>query len=170
MVVFTYTLPVNDATDGDQPAIALDDLWECLVAKARNPVPFVPSITEAAVTDEFEGGFNREIVLRDVLKVRERITLEPRRRVVFEQLDNPDLSFITNEIGTDGAGHLTFTFTAALSPAGVEKSRRDDAFIVMNDLLFYDTAQAEVSAIRLTARANKAPAPSDRMESSRRRP
>lgn len=83
--------------------------------------------------------------------LRERVTLEGRRRIVFTQLDNPLLTEITNEIGEDEQGRLTFTFTATLSAAGLERSRREAGFIAENDLLFYDTAAATVNTVRLTA-------------------
>jgi hypothetical protein len=70
---------------------------------------------------------------------------------VFHQLDNPDLTTITNEIGADDQGRLTFTLTATLSAAGVERSRRESGFVAENDLLFYDTARATVNSARLYA-------------------
>jgi hypothetical protein len=158
VVVFTYTQPVN-APGGQQPPIDVDELWECLLAKAANPVPFVPGITDAIVHDRFEGGFHRDIVLRGTLQLHERVVLEPKRRIVYEQLDDPVLDLVTNEIGTDPAGQLTFTLTAALSAAGVERSRTDPGFIATSDMIFYDKAQAHVNAIRLTVALARAGIP-----------
>ncbi|WP_406453048.1 SRPBCC family protein [Streptomyces sp. NBC_00876] len=153
MVVFTYTLLVNDPSLPGHPEIQRDELWESLVHKAAQPVSYVPSISFAEVLEEFEGGFVRRIALRGDHSVllRERITLEPQRRIVFTQLDNPMLTQITNEIGEDEEGRLTFTFTASLSAAGLERSRQEAGFIAENDLLFYDTAAATVNTVRLTA-------------------
>src|SRR5262245_30872573 len=107
MVVFTYTFPVNP-TD-DDPAIDEGRLWELLAHKAAHPVAFVPSITAAEVVEKYDDGFLRKITLRDDVTVRERVRLEERQRIVFHQLDNPNLVSITNEIGHDGDGRLTFT-------------------------------------------------------------
>ncbi|MBT2479525.1 SRPBCC family protein [Streptomyces sp. ISL-94] len=153
MVVFTYTLLVNDPSLPEYPEVQRDELWESLVHKAANPVSYVPSISFAEVLEEFDGGFVRRIALRgdNSVLLRERITLEPKRRIVFTQMDNPLLTRITNEIGEDEEGRLTFTFTATLSAAGLERSRQEAGFIAENDLLFYDTAAATVNTVRLTA-------------------
>ncbi len=50
--------------------------------KAENPLPFVPAITACTVTDRFDGGLVREIVLGGET-VREVVTLYPQRRVHF---------------------------------------------------------------------------------------
>ncbi|GAB2483213.1 hypothetical protein GCM10027063_26670 [Promicromonospora xylanilytica] len=155
MVMFQHTILVND--EGlEFPQLDADRLWEILVHKAANPVSYVPSITAAVVLERFDDGFTREIELRENQTVRERVSLEPRSRIVFTQLDNPHLETITNEIGEDDQGRLTFTFTATLSPAGVEHSRRESGFVAENDLLFYDTARATVTTARLYAAATDA--------------
>lgn len=150
MVSFQHTILVNDPETAG-PTLDATTLWDILVHKAANPVPYVPSITSAKVLRRAENEFVREIVLRETVTVREQVTLVPRRRIVFAQLDNPDLTAITNEIGEDERGRLTFRFTATLSAAGVERSRREGGFIAENDLLFYDTARATVNSARLYA-------------------
>ncbi|WP_030901351.1 SRPBCC family protein [Streptomyces sp. NRRL F-5126] len=160
MVVFTHTLPVNDPSLPEYPEVRRDELWESLVHKAAHPVSYVPSITSAELLEEFDGGFVRRIMLRgdSTMPLRERVTLEQSSRIVFTQLDNPLLTEITNEIGEDAEGRLTFTFTATLSAAGLERSRREAGFVAENDLLFYDTAAATVNTVRLTAGRTVAPA------------
>jgi hypothetical protein len=150
MVVFTHRVLVNDGHP-DHPEIKLDQLWDLLLEKAENPVSYVPSITKAEVIERNGDEFVRRIVLRDEVTVRERVTNEPKRRIVFTQLDNPDLTTIVNEVDEDEQGRLTFTFTATLSPAGIERSRRENGFVAENDLLFYDTAHATVNTVRLAA-------------------
>lgn len=151
MVIFTHPVPINDP-DSPDPRLNVDRIWELLVEKASHPVNFVPSITRARVIESTSSDeFVREIVLRDDLTVRERVTLEPRHRIVFHQLDNPDLTKITNELDESAGGGLTFTLSATLSAAGIERSRRESGFIAENDLLFYDTARATVNTIRLLA-------------------
>lgn len=153
MIVFMHPVVINDPDEpGTLGLLSADQVWELMVQKAANPVSYVPSITRARVLERSASGneFVREIVLRDSLTVRERVELQPRRRIVFHQLDNPDLTTITNELGEDERGRLTFTLTATLSAAGVERSRRESGFIAENDLLFYDTARATVNTIRLS--------------------
>ncbi|MEU8612026.1 AtaL-like protein [Actinoplanes sp. NPDC048791] len=150
MVTFSHTVLVNDER-ADHPEIKIDQLWELLLHKAENPVSYVPSITGAEVIERNGDEFVRRIVLRDAVTVRERVTVEPKRQVIFTQLDNPDLTTITNGIGEDEQGRLTFILTATLSAAGIERSRRESGFIAENDLLFYDTAHATVNSVRLAA-------------------
>ncbi|MEV6604913.1 AtaL-like protein [Kutzneria sp. NPDC051319] len=152
MVSFNHTVLVEES---EGVRLSADTFWEILVGKARNPVRYVPSITAARVIEDRGDEFVREIVLRGAFTVRERVRLEPPNRIVFEQLDNPDLAVITNEIGADEAGRLTFTFGAVLSPAGLERSRREPGFIAENDLLFYDTARATVNTTLLYAELNQ---------------
>lgn len=56
MVVFTYTLLVNDPGLPQYPEVRADQLWDSLVHKAANPVSYVPSISWAEVLEEFDGG------------------------------------------------------------------------------------------------------------------
>jgi hypothetical protein len=156
MLLFQHTFPVTDPGDSEQPRIEVGQLWEILVHKSMNPVSYVPSITEATVLERDGDTFIRQIVLRDSATVRERVTLHAPRRIVFEQLDNPDLTTIENEIGEDEQGRLTFTLRATLSAAGIEHSRRESGFVAENELLFYDTARATVNTIRLYAAATAA--------------
>jgi hypothetical protein len=150
MVRFTHEVLVNDGP-GEHPEIKIDKLWELLLHKAENPVAYVPSITEAEVIERNGDEFVRRIVLRDSVTVRERVHTEAGRRIIFTQLDNPDFTTITNEIGEDEQGRLTFTLTATVSAAGLERSRRESGFIAENDLLFYDTAHATINTVRLAA-------------------
>lgn len=151
MLTYTHSFLVNDPNEPEKPQLDHDRLWQWLRHKAESPVSYIPCITEARVVERYPDGFLREIVLRDMHRVRERVTLEPQRKVVFHQLDNPDLTQITNEIGYDEHGRLTYTLTATLSPEAIEKSQRDSGFIMANELLFYDTARATVNTLRLLA-------------------
>jgi hypothetical protein len=152
MVSFHHTVLVDDLADVQIPA---DELWEILVHKARNPVHYVPSITAARVLEDHDDVFIREIVIREAFTVREKVHLKPTTRIEFEQLDNPDLTVITNEIDFDEQGRLTFKFGATLSATGLARSRTEPGFVAENDLLFYDTARATVNSARLLAAANR---------------
>ncbi|MEV4627344.1 AtaL-like protein [Micromonospora sp. NPDC049523] len=153
MINFTHTVLVND--DDDLPEIKADQLWTILEYKSRNPVLFVPSITKSEVIDDAGDQFVRRIVVRGAITVRERVLLEPHRRIVFEQLDSPYLTTIVNEMGEDDRGRLTFTLIATLSAPGIERSRRESGFVAENEAVFFDTARATVNSIRLYAAAHQ---------------
>src|SRR4051812_20199915 len=151
MLVFHHSIPVNGGSATAGPtSLDLVQLWEILVHKAANPVSFVPSITAAKVLERENDSFVREITLRDAFTVLERVEFEPKRRIIFHQLSNPDLVAITNEL-SDDRGELMFTFTASVSPAGLERSRREAGWVAENDLLFYDTARATINTAKLLA-------------------
>lgn len=150
MVTFSHTVLVNDP-DSARP-IERDLLWAKLLEKAANPVYYVPSITRCAVLERFDdGSFVREIELRHQMEVREHVYPQKSDRIVFQQLNSPVLETITNEIGEDEQGRLTFTLTATLSNKGMEATQHEPGFLLMNDLLFFDTARATVNTVRLTA-------------------
>ena len=150
MIMFTHTVPIGLFADESSPNL-LDQLWTSLVHKAENPVGYVPAITEAKVVERYSDGFLREILVRDELRYRERVTLVPRKRVVFDQLDDPLHSLITNELGQGADGGFTYTLRVTLSPAGVARTQQDPGFLVASDTIFYDTARASANTLRLTA-------------------
>lgn len=115
MIFVTHSLPVNE---GDAPVLTRTNVWDGLVLKANNALPFVPAMTECVVTERYsENVFDREIVLRGQPHT-ERIRLEEPQRVVFTRIAGPVLGTIANEIeGSDDDLHLRFSF--ALVVAGV---------------------------------------------------
>ena len=116
MIFVTHVLPVN--VDG-QPRLSRQQVWDGLVLKANNALPFVPSMTYCEVTQRHSDTiFDREIDFRGE-RFTERITLEPRHRVTFTRIAGPVLGTIANEIeGPDDDLKLRFSF--ALVVAGVE--------------------------------------------------
>jgi hypothetical protein len=116
MIFVTHVLPVN--TPGE-PRLGRDDVWDGLVLKANNALPFVPSMTYCEVTERYaDNVFDRDIDFRGD-RFTERITLEPPHRVVFTRIAGPVLGTIANEIeGSDEDLKLRFSF--ALIVQGVE--------------------------------------------------
>lgn len=116
MIYVTHQLPVNTA---GQPALARSAVWDGLVLKANNALPFVPSMTYCEVIARHSDTvFDRDIDFRGQ-RFTERITLEAPHRVVFTRIAGPVLGTIANEIeGADDDLRLRFSF--ALVVAGVE--------------------------------------------------
>ncbi|MFG3494216.1 AtaL-like protein [Streptomyces sp. NPDC047928] len=149
MITITHTVPIGDPADGEGPALDPEALWQSLRHKAESPVSYVPSITEASVVERYDDGFLREILLRGKNRYRERVHFEPKNRVVFEQLDDPFLALITNEIGHDADGRPTYTLAVTLSDGGIEKARQDPGFLAGTDMVFFDTARATANSLML---------------------
>jgi hypothetical protein len=116
MIFVTHQLPVNVP---GEPVLNRAAVWDGLVLKANNALPFVPSMTYCEVTHRHSDTvFDRDIDFRGE-RFTERITLEQPHRVTFTRIAGPVLGTIANEIeGPEDDLKLRFSF--ALVVAGVE--------------------------------------------------
>ena len=115
MIFVSHQVPVNGP---GHPWLNREAVWNGLVMKANNALPFVPSMTFCEVTNRIsESVFDRDIDFRGD-RMSERITLEHPHRVVFTRLAGPVLGTIANEVEGDHELFLRFSF--ALVVAGVE--------------------------------------------------
>src|SRR5271155_1886273 len=110
MIFVSHALPVNVP---DEPRLTPANVWDGLVLKANNALPFVPAMTYCEVTQRHSDTvFDREIDFRGQ-HMTERITLEPPYRVTFPRIAGPVLGTIANEI--EGSGDdLALRFSFAL--------------------------------------------------------
>ena len=116
MIFVTHALPVNVA---GEPELDRSAVWDGLVLKANNALPFVPSMTYCEVTQRHSDTvFDRDIDFRGE-RFTERITLEQPHRVTFTRIAGPVLGTIANEI-EGAADDLRLRFSFALVVAGVE--------------------------------------------------
>jgi hypothetical protein len=116
VIFVSHQLAVNGP---GQPRLDRASVWDGLVLKANNALPFVPSMTFCEVTARHgDTVFDRDIDFRGQ-RFTERITLEAPHRVVFTRIAGPVLGIIANEVeGADDDLRLRFSF--ALVVAGVE--------------------------------------------------
>src|SRR5580693_8633774 len=116
MIFVSHALPVNVP---DEPRLTPANVWDGLVLKANNALPFVPAMTYCEVTRRHSDTvFDRDIDFRGQ-RFTERITLEAPHRVTFTRIAGPVLGTIANEIeSTDDDLRLRFSF--ALVVTGVE--------------------------------------------------
>jgi hypothetical protein len=115
MIFVSHALPVNVP---DEPRLEGQNVWDGLVLKANNALPFVPSMTYCEVTRRHSDTvFDRDIDFRGQ-RFTERITLEPPHRVTFTRIAGPVLGTIANEI-IDGQDGLALRFSFALVIIGV---------------------------------------------------
>jgi Domain of unknown function (DUF1857) len=115
MIFVSHALPVNVP---GEPHLEPANVWDGLVLKANNALPFVPAMTYCEVTQRHSDTvFDRDIDFRGQ-RFTERITLEPPHRVTFTRIAGPVLGTIANEMqGTDE--DLTLRFSFALVVHGV---------------------------------------------------
>ena len=92
-------------------------VWDGLVRKAENAVPFVDAITTCDVLERDAEGFTREIVLNGET-MREHITFVPQERVIFDRLPGASaMGRIVNQI-EEGAEGLVLRFIFDLDLVG----------------------------------------------------
>ena len=116
MIFVTHALPANEP---GKPVLSRDNVWDGLVLKADNALPFVPSMTFCEVTNRLSDTvFDRDIDFRGE-RFTERITLEKPHRVTFTRIAGPVLGTIANEIEGDGSD-IQLRFSFALVVTGVE--------------------------------------------------
>ncbi|MCZ0984792.1 SRPBCC family protein [Streptomyces diastatochromogenes] len=113
MIFVSHVIPVNEA---GEPRLDRAAVWEGLVLKANNALPFVPAMSDCRVTERHSDAcFDRDIRIRGDA-FRERITLEAPHRVVFTRLAGPILGTIANEIEGEGDDmRLRFSFALVLA-------------------------------------------------------
>jgi hypothetical protein len=148
VIYVTHQLPVNVA---GEPRLDRAAVWDGLVLKANNALPFVPSMTFCEVTARHgDTVFDRDIDFRGE-RFTERITLEPPHRVVFTRIAGPVLGTIANEIeGPDDDLHLRFSF--ALVVSGVEGgSGREQDYADSMTVDYLKAVAATLTAMRRLA-------------------
>jgi hypothetical protein len=152
MIYVSHQLPVNPP---GQPQLDRAAVWDGLVLKANNALPFVPSMTFCEVTARYgDTVFDRDIDFRGQ-RFTERITLEAPHRVVFTRIAGPVLGTIVNEIeGRDDDLRLRFSF--ALVVSGIEggsAGEQEYADSMTGDYL--KAVAATLSAMRKLAAASR---------------
>jgi len=111
MFTLTHTIPVNT----EEPRLNRAQIWQGLLLKAENPVPFLDAMSACTVIDRGENWLLRDFTLRGE-DMQERVTFEPQERVTFVRTKSSAMGTILNEIVEmeDGDMGLRFTFTLAV--------------------------------------------------------
>jgi hypothetical protein len=150
MIFVSHALPVNVP---DQPRLGRQQVWEGLVLKANNALPFVPAMTYCEVTQRHSDTvFDRDIDFRGQ-RFTERITLEAPHRVTFTRIAGPVLGTIANEIQSTDDG-LALRFSFALIVAGVAGgSAEEQAYADSMTGDYLQAVAATLNAMRRLAEA-----------------
>lgn len=125
MIELSRSVLVNDPAEPGAPVLTRDDVWDGLVMKAENALPFVPKMEKCDVVEQREN-----FILRDVNfagdDLREAVTLTPKSKVEFKRVEGRVLGTITNEILGDSAEDLELKFSFALEINGVEAGSKEE--------------------------------------------
>ena len=151
MIFVSHALPVNVP---DEPRLDRQSVWDGLVLKANNALPFVPSMTFCEVTERHSDAvFDRDIDFRGA-RFTERITLEAPYRVTFTRIAGPVLGTIANEIESTDDGDLTLRFSFALVIHGVAGgSAEEQAYAESMTGDYLQAVAATLNAMRRLAEA-----------------
>ena len=129
MYAFSATVEVNPA--GARPVLSRDQLWQGLLMKAENAVPFVPGMESCLVLERGEGNLIREIAVHSQ-RFKELVTFTPQDQIHLQRIEGDETGWITNIVSESDRG-LLLTFTFALSdssvPAGSSKEKRREEAI-----------------------------------------
>jgi hypothetical protein len=152
MIELRHSVLVNDPADPDAPVLTRDDVWEGLVMKAENALPFVPKMEKCDVVERRDN-----YILRDIRfggdDLREEVTLTPKSKVKFRRVAGRVLGLITNEILENAEGQLELEFSFNLEIEGVEHGSREERDYEENMRDAYMGAVgATLSAIRTMSR------------------
>ncbi len=150
MIFVSHALPVNVP---DEPRLTPGNVWDGLVLKANNALPFVPAMTYCEVTwRHSDTVFDRDIDFRGQ-RFTERITLEAPYRVTFTRIAGPVLGTIANEIETID-DDLALRFSFALVVHGVAgRSAEEQAYADSMTGDYLQAVAATLNAMRRLAEA-----------------
>ncbi|HLK77036.1 MAG TPA: SRPBCC family protein [Streptosporangiaceae bacterium] len=155
MIFVSHALPVNVP---DEPHLTPANVWDGLVLKANNALPFVPAMTYCEVTERHSDTvFDRDIDFRGQ-RFTERITLEEPHRVTFTRIAGPVLGTIANEVeGTDEDLALRFSFALVVTgvPGG---SAEEQAYADSMTGDYLKAVAATLNAMRRLASDSGVPA------------
>jgi Domain of unknown function (DUF1857) len=158
VISVSNTVVVNPP--GEAVELTREDVWQGLLLKAENALPFVPAMTRCEVIERTDEMILRTIEFRGQ-ELGERITFDPGREVRFERTHGPVLGTIRNELHADEHGELCLTFSFDLELAGVEAgSDEEQEYEATMKGDYLKAATATLAAVRrMAAQRHQAGAP-----------
>ncbi|WP_410952940.1 SRPBCC family protein [Pseudomonas sp. S1(2024)] len=120
-------IQVNAEPDAGGVRLNRSQVWEGLVSKARNAVPFVAAITECNIVEDKGDRFIREVLLHGE-RLQELVIFTEEQQVEFVRLSGNARGIIKNVIEEEnGELYLRFTFDFSL-PGAKPGSEEETAF------------------------------------------
>ncbi len=151
MYTLSEAVPINRDRGTEAPELTRDQVWQGLLNKANNALPYVPHMTSCTVLETYSDGLLRDVVYRGE-PAQERITFTPGRQVQFVRTGGTTLGTILNDIDGDGDG-LVLRFTFSLEKQGLapgSDQEREHFALVEKD--YRASVHATLAAIRRVAR------------------
>ena len=153
MYKLSRTVPVNEP---GKPFLSRHDVWNGLLMKANNALPYVPQMTKCEVVEKGAGWLLRDILLKEE-PLREKVTFEPEQRVIFERVAGNEPGRIENAIGEDEQGNLTLTFSFSLTRKGLEgNADAENKHFAPMEGMYFNAVASTLDAVRRLAGENAA--------------
>ena len=115
MFTVSHEMPIKHVEAGLTQA----QVWQGLVLKAENPVPFLEGMTACTVVERGENWLLRDFTLRGE-KMQERVVFEPETRVIFTRTKSKAMGTVVNEIIKTENGAIALKFTFSLTVEGLK--------------------------------------------------
>jgi hypothetical protein len=145
MYKLSRTVPVNEP---GQPVLSRHDVWQGLLMKANNALPYVPAMKKCEVLEKGEGWLLRDILLGEE-PLREKVTFEPEKRVIFERVAGNEPGRIENTLGEDEKGNLTLTFSFSLTRKGLEgNAEAEKKHFAPMEGMYFNAVASTLAAVR----------------------
>ena len=152
MFTVDKTVPINANLGSEDPKLTRSQVWQGLLLKAEDAVPFVPAMTECVVTERFDGGIMRDIVFAGE-PMTERLLYTPEERIEFIRTAGIEMGTIINEILEDENGDLALRFAFTLEREGLrDGSPEEKEFADTMATGYLVAVQATVDEIRRRVR------------------
>ncbi|RZT10148.1 protein of unknown function [Duganella sp. CF402] len=153
MIYAVKEVSVNRFREQGDPLLSRAQVWAGLQRKARNGVPFIPSMTRCEIIEDTETGLIRDVAIRGEI-ARERVTFYPPKKTVFARLSGPMDGLIVNEILETPDGDLKLRFSFALQLVDVDSGspeEREFSSYMCDD--YSSAVDAVLAEIRRTVKA-----------------
>lgn len=151
MFTLSHTIPVNT----EEPALTRAQIWQGLLLKAENPVPFLEAMSACEVIDRGDNWLLRDFTLRGE-DMQERVTFEPKERVTFVRTRSSAMGTILNEIIALEDGEMGLRFTFTLDVDGLEDgSPEETEFAERMSQSYFQGVASTLAEIRRQVRSGE---------------
>lgn len=121
MFTLTQTIKVNDI----EPHLTRSQIWQGLVLKASNPVPFLETISTCGVIDRGENRILHDFNLRKE-ETQKLVSFQPERRITFERTKGNVMGTILNETTELENGELGLRYPFSLGHSTLENGGAEE--------------------------------------------
>ena len=137
-------MPVNER----EPRLTRTQIWQGLVLKAENPVPFLEAISACTVIERGENWLLRDFTLRGE-DMQERVTFEPEKRVTFVRTKSSAMGTVMNELVELDGGEMGLRFTFELDVDGLDDGSSEEAeFADLMSRSYFQGVESTLAEIR----------------------